>query len=138
MISFVVHMEPRAKGRPRATSIGGVARQYTPAATRHWEHEFAARAEQHQPPEPLSGPLDLVAVFVFRRPMRLNRRRDPQGLIAHDRKPDIDNVLKSTLDSLACFFAMGDQQIARIHATKYYAERGGTPRIEITIKELSE
>ena len=138
MISFVVHMEPRAKGRPRATSIGGVARQYTPAATRHWEHEFAARAEQHQPPEPLRGPLDLVAVFVFRRPMRLNRRRDPQGLIAHDRKPDVDNVLKSTLDSLACFFAMGDQQIARIHATKYYAERGGTPRIEITIKELSE
>ena len=135
--TFVIPMEPRGKGRPRATSIAGRARQYTPALTRRWEAEFSARAEQYMPAQPMQGPLSIMVIFVFRRPKRLMRLKDPEGLIAHDRKPDCDNCLKSTIDGLCAWFEHGDQQIHQIHAMKYYAERGGRPRIEITIKEIA-
>lgn len=134
-IQFTVWIEPRAKGRPRATSAGGFVRQYTPAKTRHWEHEFAARAEQHAPEKPLSGPISIGCVFVFRRPQRLNRRRDPQGLIKHQARPDLDNCIKATLDALGSWFENGDQQIQTLTASKHYSERGSRPRIEITIEE---
>ena len=136
--TFIIPMEPRGKGRPRATSIGGRARQYTPKSTRRWESEFAARAERYMPADPLCGPVALMVVFVFKRPQRLNRKKDHEGLIPHDRKPDLDNCLKSTIDGLGAWFEHGDQQIHQIHAMKYYAERAARPRIEITIKEMRD
>ena len=90
------------------------------------------------PADQMIGCVALMAVFVFKRPQRLNAKKYPEGLIAHDRKPDCDNCLKSTIDALSAWFQHGDQQIQQIYASKFYAERSGRPRIEITIKEMND
>ena len=62
-------------------------------------------------------------------------RNAPQAhhQLAPNKKPDIDNILKSVMDSLNGYAFADDSQVVRIMAEKVYAEE---PFVEVTIDEL--
>lgn len=65
-----------------------------------------------------SGPIAVALEFVMPRPKRVRRP-------ACDVKPDVDKLVRSTLDALsgACF--LDDAQVVRLTASKRYARESG-------------
>ena len=99
--------------RPRVTRYG----THYPAKYRDWL--AAARAALADVP----CMQQITLVFVLPRPKRLGRgNRAP-----HDKKPDLDNLIKATLDALP----FDDKTITHIYASKYYAADYEDPHIWI-------
>lgn len=156
LLTFVVPGQPVAKGRPRATSIGGHARMFTPAKTRTYEALVQHRAtvaredaswlmEDAGHPFPWAGPLRVELVAVFRRPGRLFRKKDPAGRIHHDKRPDLDNVAKAILDGMDKAGVWGDDaQVAELEPKKVYGAIVGErrekasedPHVLVTVRRL--
>jgi|TARA_R110000824_G_scaffold171454_3_gene349089 Holliday junction resolvase RusA-like endonuclease len=76
---------------------------------------------------------------IFKRPQRLNRKKDPDGLIPHTGKPDLDNVIKSILDGMNGRTYKDDSQVCSFgECAKYYSEKDGKPRVEVDIFILQQ
>jgi Holliday junction resolvase RusA-like endonuclease len=123
----------------------GHARVYTPPATAQWEF-FAAnelRTAWGDAP-PLGGALACEIVAVFTRTAELLRHtkahgfKYSEGRIAHPVKPDLDNVIKATLDAAekARIF-MDDKQVSTITASKFYAALGEPAHVELRLWRVS-
>jgi Holliday junction resolvase RusA-like endonuclease len=136
IIRFTVWGEPTAKGRPRFSFRGKIARAYTPAKTAQAENNLRAQAMPHRPVQPLEAPL-LVAIRVFRPvPKSMSKKRTDLAEKGHIRpvtKPDIDNYQKLIYDALNGIFWRDDSQIVESRTTKFYST---TPRVEIEILEI--
>ena len=141
----VISQAPLGKGRPRAVNAGKHARVYTPPATAQWEF-FAAnelRTAWGDAP-PLGGALACEIVAVFTRTAELLRHtkahgwKYSEGRIAHTVKPDLDNVIKATLDAAekAQIF-MDDKQVSTITASKFYAALGEPAHVELRLWRVS-
>lgn len=139
----VIHQAPLGKGRPRAVSVNGRARVYTPTATADWEH-FAAvelRAAWEAKP-PMTGPLGCEIVAVFPRTAALLRKvrgeyKHPTWRLPHGVKPDADNIAKSVLDAVEkAGIINDDKQIALLTVGKHYAMIHEEPRVEVRIWSL--
>ena len=139
----VIHQAPLGKGRPRAVSVNGRARVYTPTATADWEH-FAAvelRAAWEAKP-PMTGPLGCEIVAVFPRTAALLRKvrgeyKHPTWRLPHGVKPDADNIAKSVLDAVEkAGVILDDKQIALLTVGKHYAMIHEEPRVEVRIWSL--
>lgn len=131
--SFVINEAPVPKGRPRFSTSHNSKRvvAYTPQRTRDYEKIVYEVAKQH-----ISGVIDgdvhVYMQFIFPRPKRLVAKRHPDGLIPHDKRPDIDNLTKSVLDGLGKLLR-DDAIVTKLSAEKHYAEREGSPRTIVTI-----
>lgn len=125
-VSLYISGQPIAKGRPEFTTRGGKPRGITPEKTRAYERMVAAAAASKGPWE-MTGPLRVEVVAVFARPQRIKA----DGRTPHDKRPDLDNVLKSAIDGLACHF--DDGQVVEVRAWKFYAARGEEPHTTIVI-----
>ena len=141
----VISQAPLGKGRPRAVNAGKHARVYTPSATAQWEF-FAAnelRTAWGDAP-PLGGALACEIVAVFTRTAELLRHtkahgwKYSEGRIAHPVKPDLDNVIKATLDAAekARIFN-DDKQVSTITASKFYAALGEPAHVELRLWRVS-
>ncbi len=119
MISFVIPIEPVAKGRPRFTRMG---RAYTDDKTRAFEKAFGLAAAKYRPKAPLLGPLVVDLAFVIRRKKSV-KRKEPCV------RPDVDNFCKAVIDSLSGFW-VDDGQIVGLHARKLY---GDAPAVHVEI-----
>ena len=122
---------PIGKGRPRASSMGGHVRLYTPKKTADWERSAAllARNAWRRGPSDDLCRADIVAVFS--RPQRLLRKKDPLQRIYHGSKPDIDNVAKSVLDSLVMAGVIrDDKQVVELCIRSVYASKEEGPCVE--------
>lgn len=142
-LRFTVPGRPRPKQRAR-TGKGG--HHYTPAKTAAYERSVATCA-QHAAGirwRQLSGPLQVEVVAVYPRP-----KSRPEGLCreawaAGERLwrpsvPDIDNCCKAVLDGLnRSGVYEDDRQIVRLEASKFYAAKGETAHVEVTIRPASE
>lgn len=133
LLAFTIPGDPVAKGRPRVSMAGGFARAYTPKRTRTYESivrdAAAAAVAQAGGSWPLAGPLHVEIRAVFRRPGRLFRRSDPDGLIPHDRRPDLDNVVKAVLDGMdGAGVWQDDAQVAQATPSKWYGRIVGERR----------
>ena len=134
-IRFSVPCEPKGKSRPRFSGKF----VYTDKKQVSWEQVFSLHADEHRPPKPLEGPLSLTVLFIMKRPKRLLRKKDPDCKIACDKKPDLDNMIKSVQDSLnGQGWWHDDAQIARIVSGKCYSERGMPARIEVQISQMTD
>ena len=51
-------------------------------------------------PRHFRGVMALDVVAVFKRPQRLMRKLDPDGLLDHPHKPDADNLVKAVQDAI--------------------------------------
>lgn len=124
-ITITIPGQPIPKGRPRF----GNGRAYTPKRTKDYEQLI----KSHLPNILIEEPVHVYVTAIFKRPQRLNRKQDPQGLIPHDKRPDLDNVVKAALDALNDILK-DDAQVCYIQAQKFYAEKHNTPRLTISIK----
>ena len=137
MIEIDIPGEPVAKGRPRATTINGAARLYTPDRTREYEQRvaMAARGVMCKSP-PIECPVS-VAVFV-RLPAPASwsvRKRAAaiSGEVLPASRPDLDNYVKAVLDGLNGEVWRDDAQVVRVVAEKTYAE---TPGVQVQVSRM--
>jgi Holliday junction resolvase RusA-like endonuclease len=144
VIDFTLDIVPHGKGRPRAASIGGKARMFTPAKTRNWEASFSLLARKHRPEELMTGPLRVSITAFFPRPQKMSKRSKrtgellggfSEGPIPMASRPDADNVAKAVLDALESWYR-DDAQVFDLVVTKFYHAMSDRPRVRVTIEEV--
>ena len=91
---------PIGKGRPRATSVNGFIRTYTPKKTAQREAVAASTLMDKWGRPPLDGPVSVGVLALFPRPQRMLWKKKPMLREPYCQKPDADNVVKAVLDAL--------------------------------------
>lgn len=129
LATFTLIGTPVPKARPRFAN----GRAYTPKRTKDYENRLKALIKEQN----ITGAIEVSINAIFPRPQRLMPKKHPNGLILHTKRPDLDNIVKAVLDALNKTLE-DDAQVCVIHAFKYYAERDGQPRTEVTIKQAKE
>ena len=133
-IIVVIAGEPVAKARPRATRKGFV---YTPAHLRKYEAHgrlAAQLAMGDRPPIEVPVRLELVAELPI--PASWSARKCAlaiTGDLLPTSRPDIDNYIKSGLDSLNEIVVRDDSQIVEITARKRFSS---APKLAMTVFPL--
>ena len=116
-VNIFVAGKPLGQPRPRATSIGGFIRMYTPKKAKVWKDTIAAQVGAVSIPE---GPLHSTLIFVMPRPKSHLGTGKNAGIVKasapkhHIAKPDLDNLVVSC------------------NATKRYADTGEPSGVHIT------
>ena len=142
-IRFTVPIEPRGKGRPRASVRGGRVHTYTDQKTRDYESAVASAAQAQASGRFLMGPVAVFIRAIFSRPKRLEfvskrtgEARYPRGLLwAPEARVDADNVAKAVLDGCKALWR-DDRQVVRLTVEKKYCELQGLGRLEVVIEEV--
>lgn len=133
MRKFEVMGTPVAKGRPRVTKWG----VYTPEKTVNYENlvQFSY-LQEYKNVDPLEGYLKVEIIFympIVKSTSKKNRQLMVEGKLRPDKKPDIDNMIKSITDALNELAYQDDKQVVEVQAYKYYSEQ---PRAVVTISKL--
>ena len=105
---MIIEIAPTACPRPRVTRSGRV---YYPVKYREWVKEMKGRLSDVYVPD---GPIMVELTFVIHRPKRLGTGEREY----HDKRPDLDNLVKSVLDALPI---EDDARVVKIVADKFYA-----------------
>lgn len=125
MITFTVPGDPVGKGRPRATTIGGHARMYTPAKTAAYEQLVAVYASAAMKKAPLlEHPVRLRLGIYCKVPGTWSKKRRADALAGIERpakKPDLDNIVKALADGMNGIVWVDDSQIVELVCSKHYA-----------------
>lgn len=134
----VAYGEPKAQPRFRSFAFRRAgkptARVYDPGTAEGWKSTLAEAFRPHIPPKPLACPLRLEVDAYFKRPKRLLRKKDPDGRIPHDLKPDFDNLGKPFGDVMQTLGIVDDdKRIAQAEICSWYCERDTRPRASITL-----
>lgn len=126
MISFFVAGVPIPKGSTRAFYNKVLGRAIITAAnskTRPWEQAIRAEAKIAGC-APTLEPVEVLATFYLPRPKghfgKAGTLR-PSAPLAHDKKPDIDKLLRALLDGLTGEAFVDDAQVVAAGVTKQYA-----------------
>lgn len=133
MIRLTVPGQPVAKGRPRAGTVNGKVRMFTPAKTVNYEGLIALAGQQAMDGAPLiDGPLRLSVTATFAIPASWSKKR-VAGALWHTGRPDGDNLLKAVGDGLNGVVWKDDSQIAVAEIRKLY---GPTPGLLVEVLPL--
>lgn len=81
--------------------------------------------------ELITGPVTVHVEFVMPRPKSL-----PKRTVYMVKKPDLDKLIRSTLDALSGTAYVDDNQVVQIHATKRYQAEGEQTGAHITVTNL--
>ena len=118
---MIIEIAPVACPRPRVTRSGRV---YYPVKYRNWVKEMKERLSDVYVPD---GPIMVEITFVIHRPKRLGAGQREY----HDKRPDLDNLVKSVLDALPI---ADDARVVKIVADKFYASSDEGPSNELMIQ----
>jgi Holliday junction resolvase RusA-like endonuclease len=133
--SLTVPGEPKGKGRPRFSRSSG--RAYSPQSTVLYESDIKATFYKKYVAEtPISGAFAIKIVAFLPIPKSASKKKHEEmktGKILPTKKPDIDNVVKATMDALNKVAFTDDADCVDLVATKYYSE---SPRLEIDLYEV--
>jgi Holliday junction resolvase RusA-like endonuclease len=132
----VIEVDGIPKGQPRVKAYrrGDVTGVYTPGTANGWKEMLTFAAKPERPVQPMEGPIRVDAEFRFPRPQRLNRAKDPDGMVWCTAKPDRDNADKCILDVLKNLgFYRDDAQVCDGAPRKFYHAKGGRPGATITV-----
>lgn len=136
-IAFTVPGEPVGKGRPRATTINGSARMYTPKKTANYESLIAMAAQQAMAGAvPLKGACVIEVECVVGMPKSMSKKHRAEALAGNMRptkKPDGDNVLKAVCDGINGVVWIDDVQAVDSRVWKRYGE---TPGVHVRVAAL--
>jgi Holliday junction resolvase RusA-like endonuclease len=73
---------------------------------------------------PITVPVEIEMLFLFDRPKRLLRRKDPDGRILRTGREDLDNLVKTVNDCLEDGGVLkNDRQVWSLVARQYYCAR---------------
>jgi Holliday junction resolvase RusA-like endonuclease len=133
-VTVVIAGEPVAKARPRLTRRG-IA--YTPAHTRKYEAHgrLAAQLAMDGRP-PIEGPVRVELVAELPIPVSWSQKKQARAItgdVLPISRPDLDNYLKSGLDSINEIVVRDDSQVVEVRARKRYST---TPKLVLTIFPL--
>lgn len=148
-ISFFVPATPRAtqvgrvvmmRGKAQVVTTNGITRVFpgktelVPVRRRpEWARTVRAFAVKHRPVAPLEGPLHVDLIFVVPAPRKPNKAGVP------DRRPDLENYLKGTLDAMNRVIYVDDAQIVSLNARKVYADgKGYSPGVLIAVNPIED
>lgn len=81
---------------------------------------------------PLDGPLQVSVDFIF--PKGSSK---PKWMIWHDRKPDLDKLVRAVLDSLSKLVIVDDSRVCVLLARKRY-DASVPPQCRLEITQLDE
>ncbi len=137
LITFRVDGAPVAKGRPRATTIRGMARLYTPAKTRAYEDEIriaAAMAMGSRAPFQDEVTLTITAGVAIPASFSKKKRQNAAtGIIKPTSCPDADNFAKAALDGCNGILFRDDSQVTDLIVRKRYAVE---PHLIVTMEAV--
>lgn len=126
---FVVPGPMRGKQRPRATTIAGRARMFTPSSTVNAEAHVKQCCIQQIGQPVLDGAVTLDVTLDVAIPASWPKKRRAAALAGEIRptsKPDIDNCLKLIADALNGIAWRDDSQIVGVRVRKIYADAART------------
>lgn len=111
------------KGRPRLNSYTGVV--YTPTRTKDYESLVEQYFLLKYPRfKVLEGRIKVSIIAYFSIP-KTTKKADINEMLENNisptKKPDIDNIVKSILDSMNKFAFKDDNQITKLEVEKKYA-----------------
>ena len=135
---FIVPGKPQGKGRPRVTVRGGYGHAYTPKRTR--EYEEAVRQEFFLAGGILlEGPVRATVIAFYPIPKHAHgdKRADMEaGKILPERKPDLDNIVKTILDALNGTAFRDDSSVVEIWSWKRYTASEGY--VKVMLEEMPD
>ena len=127
-ITYFVPGTPAPQGSKRYVGNGRMIE--SSKKVKPWRQAVAAQAKRHLQ-NPLDGAVSLDITFVMPRPKAWGKlRQDPMT-----QRPDIDKLLRSTLDGLTGHAFADDSQVTHITAMKRRARRDEPTGAWITLKE---
>lgn len=133
-VEFSVPGEPVGKGRPRATSINGMARLYTPKKTVSYEGLIAYAAQQAMAGAPLlEGACSIEITAVCAVPKSWPKKRQAEalaGVLRPTKKPDADNITKAVCDGINGVVWTDDVQAVDQRIRKVY---GPAPELRVVV-----
>lgn len=136
-LAFTVPGDPVGKGRPRATTIGGHARMYTPAKTAAYEELVAVYASAAMKKAPLlEHPVRLHLGIYCKVPGSWSKKRKADALAGIERpakKPDTSNILKGIEDGMNGIVWVDDCQVVELVCSKHYALE---PYVSVTVTSV--
>ena len=135
MQTYIIDGEPTAKGRPRFTRRGHT---YTPKKTAEYEKKIKKELKE-QGAEPYGKGVPLkVEVIFYKGHLKSWTKKElfqaQDGSLLPVKRPDLDNYTKAILDGANGLLWHDDSQIVDLLLYKRYDD---TPRVEITVKEIS-
>lgn len=135
MIVFAVYGTPAPQGSKRALGRGVMVESSAKVAP--WRADVRAAALAAWPGPPMPGPLSVALVFTLPKPKSAPKRRRAWP----DKRPDIDKIVRSTLDALgSAGVYIDDAQVVRLYAEKAYAGDPGAldrPGAAVTVAPLA-
>lgn len=132
MIKFDIAGEPKAKQRPRH----GKGFTYTPKETVNYENYVKMCYLEKNKPMALEGMIQAEIDCFFTIPKSFSKKKQEEAKsykLRPTKKPDVDNIAKSILDSLNGIAYKDDSQIVDCEIHKYYSS---IPRVEVTLKAI--
>ena len=139
-IYFVIRGKPISKARPRFKRYG---KTYDPqeAEKKAWQWEVNQQLQEQGLftgfLKLIPGPIILKVTFIMPTPKNTSKKiikeLEDEKMMWHDKRPDLDNMIKWVKDCLNEFLWEDDSQVCVIHAMKVYGLKGKT---EIEIEEL--
>ncbi len=136
-VAFTVLGIPKAQPRVKSRVIAGNSGVYDPGTANDWKTSVKAAAVETGFQVDRDVPVDLNLEFLFRRP---KGHFGKKGLLAsapeyHTKKPDVDNLFKSTVDALVdCGMLWDDAAICVATITKGYCEENDAPGVRVLIE----
>ncbi len=123
-IAFEVSGQPIPKGRPEWS--GKTRGMRTPDRTVEYEKMIAQHSQLAHAAfghvGRVGGPVAVRLHFILKRPKRLCKRTDPDGMIPAPVRPDADNLTKAVMDGMKRIW-VDDAQVCWALVTKEYAEK---------------
>ena len=135
VVKFIVLGTPTAKGRPRMTRQGHT---YTPQKTVMYENlvrlEYQRQCGSFQFDRDALLDVRMIAYYPIPKSVSQKKRQMmADHRIRPMKRPDVDNVCKSILDSLNQIAYHDDAQVVDCQVRKFY---GDTPKVVVTIEEI--
>lgn len=138
ILDFVAIGVPQPKGSAKAFIPKGWTRAIVTSdnsKNKGWQQllaEAASRAiAQSKDFRIIDGPAILRVIFYLPRPKAIRNKDVPQI-----KKPDLDKLVRSTKDALTKVVWIDDSMVVEIHARKFYARPGESPRAEISVTAM--
>lgn len=134
---FFVRCEPRGQGRPRFVKATGAA--YKSREDVAYEKNIMLAYKNAYPGySPIQGAFSVNVSVFFKIPdsyTKAQKKNALEGLLRPTKRSDLDNCVKSVLDSLNRIAYADDKNAVQIVANKYYAE---SPGVMVEIQSLEE
>ena len=129
MIHFKIEGKPVPQGRPRAVRMGAGVRMYDPPKSKVYKQMVAAKVCSYMKIngiQTITEPLAVHLNFYFTPPKSYSKKRI-RAIEAKEelftKKPDVDNLAKSILDSCNNLLFKDDSQIIGLTIGKHYGHK---------------